>query len=55
MGISPVIRPSIPSPIERAPSNLAAGTDSNKLPDGKVRWQKKFAFQARRMRRGWRF
>jgi hypothetical protein len=36
-------------------SDLAACTGSSELPDGKVRWQKKFAFPARRMRRGLRF
>ena len=55
MGNSPVIRLSIPMPIVRAPLDLAECTDSHRLPDGKVRWQKKFAFQARRMRRGLRF
>ena len=53
--ISPVIRPSIPLPIVRVPSDLAACTDSHRLPDGKVRWQRKFVFPARRMRRGLRF
>ena len=38
-----------------SPSDLAACTGSHGLPDGKVRWQKKFAFPARRMRRGLRF
>ncbi len=37
------------------PSDLAASTGSLELPDGKVRWQRKFVFPARRMRRGWRF
>ena len=37
------------------PSSLAVCWDSQVLPDGKVRWQKKFAFPARRMRRGLRF
>ncbi len=54
-GIPPVIRPSIPLPIVRVPSDLAECTGSRELPNGKVRWQKKFAFPARRMRRGLRF
>jgi hypothetical protein len=40
------------------PSNLAACTGRPPrwaTPDGKVRWQRKFAFPARRMRRGLRF
>ncbi len=37
------------------PSDLAACTGSLKLPDGKVRWQKKFAFPALRVRRGLQF
>ena len=38
-----------------SPSDLAACTGSHRLPDGKVRWQKRFVFPARRMRRGLRF
>ncbi len=36
-----------------SPSLLAAGTGCHRLPDGKVRWQKRFVSPARRMRRGW--
>jgi hypothetical protein len=38
-----------------SPSNLAAGSSCLVPLDGKVRWQKRFAFPARRMRRGLRF
>ena len=41
--------------LRACPSNLAACTGCFWLPDGKVRWQRKFVFPARRMRRGWRF
>ena len=37
------------------PSDLAVCTGCLEPPDRKVRWQKKFAFPARRMRRGLRF
>ena len=37
------------------PSSLAAGPGRFKPPGGKVRWQKRFAFPPRRMKRGWRF
>jgi hypothetical protein len=45
----------IPCPPCAPPSNLAACAGRHRLPDGKVRWQRKFAFPARRMRRGLRF
>jgi hypothetical protein len=38
-----------------SPSNLAVGSGWLRPPDGKVRWQKRFAFPARRMRRGLRY
>jgi hypothetical protein len=41
--------------LRACPFNLAACTGCCRLPDGKVRWQRKFVFQARRMRRGLRF
>jgi len=49
---------SFPCPSCASPSSLAVVTVSSPKrtqPDGKVRWQKKFAFPARRMRRGLRF
>jgi len=45
----------LPCLLRARPSNLAACTGCFELPDGKVRWQKKFVFPARRMRRGLRF
>ncbi len=45
----------LPCRLRARPSNLAACTGCPRLPDGKVRWQRKFVSQARRMRRGWRF
>ncbi len=49
--------PHIPSPSgsRASPSILAACTGSLELPDGKVRWQKRFVSPARRMRRGLQF
>ncbi len=44
-----------PAVFSASPSILAAGSGRHKPPDGKVRWQKRFAFPARRMRRGLRF
>jgi hypothetical protein len=37
------------------PSSHSMGSGCQAPPDGKVRWQKRFVFPARRMRRGWRF
>ena len=45
----------IPCRLRACPSNLAACTGCYWLPDGKVRWQRKFVSPARRMRRGLRF
>ena len=45
----------IPCRLRARPSNLAACTGCFRLPDGKVRWQRKFVSPARRMRRGLRF
>jgi len=50
-----VIRPSPPCRRLASPSGLAARTGCLELPEGKVRWQKKFVSPARRMRRGLRF
>jgi len=47
--------PPIPCRPRARPSNLAACTGCLRLPDGKVRWQRKFVSPARRMRRGLRF
>ena len=54
---SPQVVPPIPSPcrLRASPSNLAACSGCLRLPDGKVRWQKRFVFPARRMRRGLQF
>jgi hypothetical protein len=41
--------------LRACPSNLAACTGCLRLPDGKVRWQRKFVSPARRMRRGLQF
>ena len=45
----------LPRRVCASPSSLAVGTGRYALPDGKVRWQKRFVFPARHMRHGLRF